>query len=72
MSLMITPAAAASRVSANPAVVTGLAVLFAEVAVLAEWCLLAPGRCAVFVTTISFIIYAVYRIIGRRRVQATC
>ncbi len=73
MSLMITPAAAASRVSANPAVVTGLAVLFAEVAAIGGVVLsLAPGLpVSVFVTTISFIIYAVCRIIGRRRVWAT-
>lgn len=73
MSLMITPAAAASRVSANPAVVTGLAVLFAEIAALGGVVLsLAPGLpVSVFVTTISFIIYAACRIIGRRRVWAT-
>jgi zinc/manganese transport system permease protein len=73
MSLMITPAAAASRVSANPAVVLGLAVLFAEVAAIGGVILsLAPGLpVSVFVTTISFVIYAACRLIGRRRVWAT-
>ncbi len=73
MSLMITPAAAASRVSANPAVVLGLAVLFAEVAAIGGVIpSLAPGLpVSVFVTTISFVIYAACRLIGRRRVWAT-
>jgi len=59
IALMITPAAAAIRVSANPLVVTVLAVIFAEVAILGGIVLsLAPGLPASpYVTSIAFLIY---------------
>ncbi|MFT4127216.1 MAG: metal ABC transporter permease [Gordonia sp. (in: high G+C Gram-positive bacteria)] len=71
MSLVITPGAAAMRLSSNPAVVTGLAILFAETAAIGGLILsLAPGLpVSVFVTTISFVIYLVCRWIGRDRVR---
>ena len=69
MSLLITPGAAAMRVSSNPAVVTGLAILFAEIAAVGGLILsLAPGLpVSVVVTTISFVIYLVCRYLGRNR-----
>lgn len=72
MSLMITPGAAAARLSANPVVVTGLAIVFAEIAAVGGLVLsLAPGLpVSVFVTTISFVIYAICRVIGPRVVDA--
>lgn len=73
MSLMITPGAAAARLSANPTVVLGLSVLFAEIAAVGGLLLsLAPRLpVSVFVTTISFVIYLVCRAIGSRRTHAT-
>lgn len=73
MSLMITPAAAASRLSANPTVVIGLSVVFAELAAVGGLILsLAPGLpVSVFVTTISFVIYLICRFVGPRVIQAT-
>lgn len=71
VALMITPGAAAARVSANPLVTTVLAVLFAEAAMLGGIVLsLAPGApVSAFVTTISFLIYVVCRIIARVRAR---
>ncbi|WHU46030.1 metal ABC transporter permease [Gordonia sp. L191] len=73
MSLMITPGAAAARLSANPTVVLVLSVLFAEIAAVGGLLLsLAPQLpVSVFVTTISFVIYLVCRAIGSRRTHAT-
>ncbi|WP_299576400.1 metal ABC transporter permease [uncultured Williamsia sp.] len=73
MSLLITPAAAAARVTSRPLVVVGLSVLFAEVAALGGMVLsLAPNLPAsVLVTSISFAIYVVCRIVGRRRLSRT-
>ncbi|OPX16707.1 metal ABC transporter permease [Gordonia sp. i37] len=73
MSLMIPPGAAAARLSANPTVVLGLSVLFAEIAAVGGLLLsLAPQLpVSVFVTTISFVIYLVCRAIGSRRTHAT-
>lgn len=69
LSLMITPAAAAARVTASPLRATLLAVVFAEVAVLGGIVLsLAPGvPVSAFVTAISFAIYVVCRVVGRSR-----
>ncbi len=69
LSLAITPAAAAQRLSARPAVVTGLSVLFALVAsvggLLAS--LETPSvKASVWITTISFAIYVVARVAGTR------
>lgn len=69
LSLMITPAAAAVRVTANPLKATALAVVFAEVSVLGGMLLsLAPGMpVSGFVTAVSFLIYLVCRLAGRKR-----
>ncbi|TNC28000.1 metal ABC transporter permease [Amycolatopsis alkalitolerans] len=73
VSLMVTPAAAAVRVTANPWRATLLAVLFAELAALGGIILsLAPGvPVSAFVTAISFLIYLVCRVIAYRRSRAT-
>ncbi|MEV4645303.1 metal ABC transporter permease [Saccharopolyspora sp. NPDC049357] len=69
LALMVTPGAAAARVTASPVRATVLAVLFAEVAVLGGILLsLAPGApVSAFVTIISFVIYLVCRAVGARR-----
>lgn len=69
LSLLITPAAAATRVSASPVWVPVLAVVFAEVSALGG-ILLALGSSvpiSPYITTISFLIYLVCRGVGRRR-----
>ena len=68
MSLLITPAAAAARLSANPTVVLVLAVVFAEIAAVGGVILsLAPGLpVSVLVTSISFAIYVLARLFGLR------
>jgi zinc/manganese transport system permease protein len=67
MSLLITPAAAAARVIASPAVAIVISVAFAEVAAVGGIVLsLAPGvPVSVFVATISFAIYLCCWIVGR-------
>ncbi len=69
MSLLITPAAAAARVVASPAAAMVASVLFAEVSAVGGIVLsLAPGvPVSVFVATISFVIYLICRLVGRRR-----
>ncbi|TCP56696.1 zinc/manganese transport system permease protein [Tamaricihabitans halophyticus] len=64
LALLITPAAAACRVTASPLRATLLAVLFAETAMLGGIVLsLAPGvPVSAFVTGISFVIYVVCRV----------
>jgi zinc/manganese transport system permease protein len=59
LSLLVTPAAAACRVTASPVRATVLAVVFAEAAVLGGIVLsLAPGApISGFVATVSFVIY---------------
>lgn len=66
MALLITPGAAAVAVTANPIKAVVLAVIFAEVSAVGGLLLsLAPGLpVSVFVTTISFVIYLVCRVIG--------
>lgn len=66
MALPITPGAAAVAVTANPVKAVVLAVIFAEVSAVGGLLLsLAPGLpVSVFVTTISFVIYLVCRLIG--------
>lgn len=68
MSLLITPAAAAARLSANPTTVLILSVVFAEIAAVGGLILsLAPELpISVTVTTISFAIYLVCRMVGLR------
>lgn len=72
MALVITPAAAAVRLSANPLVVTALSVLFAQVSVLGGILLsLGPGLpVSPYVTTIAFTIYLTCRLIGAVRIPA--
>ncbi|TWP51159.1 metal ABC transporter permease [Lentzea tibetensis] len=73
LALMITPAAAACRVTASPLRATVLSVVFAEVAVLGGILLsLQPGLpVSAFVTAISFVIYLVCRAIGVRQRRST-
>ena len=69
LALMVTPAAAASRVASSPLRVTVLSVVFAETSVLGGIVLsLAPGApISAFVTAISFMIYLVCRAVGALR-----
>ncbi|WP_051406815.1 metal ABC transporter permease [Nocardia sp. CNY236] len=69
LALLITPAAAAAQLTANPAAATVLSVVFAEIAAVGGIILsLAPGvPVSTFVTTLSFLIYLTCRVIGRRR-----
>ncbi len=69
LALLVTPAAAALRVAADPLVVSLLSMLFAVVSMLGG-ILLALGAAipiSPYVTTISFVIYLVCRGIGRWR-----
>lgn len=68
MSLLITPAAAAVRVFSSPGAAVAASVIFAEVSAVGGILLsLAPGvPVSVFVTTISFAIFLVCWLIGRR------
>jgi zinc/manganese transport system permease protein len=71
LSILVTPAAAALRISASPLWVPVLSTVFALVA-LVGGILLALGSSvpiSPYVTTISFLIYAVCRIAGRRSVK---
>lgn len=69
LSLLITPAAAAARITSNPLRTTLLSILFAELAAVGGILLsLAPGvPVSTFVTTISFVIYLICRVVGARR-----
>ncbi|WP_068279270.1 metal ABC transporter permease [Aldersonia kunmingensis] len=69
LALLITPAAAAARVTADPLRATLLSVLFAELAAVGGILLsLAPGvPVSSFVTAIAFVIYLICRFIGSRR-----
>ncbi|MCP2164711.1 metal ABC transporter permease [Goodfellowiella coeruleoviolacea] len=69
LALMVTPAAAACRVTASPVRATVLSVVFAEVSVLGGIVLsLAPGApVSAFVTAISFLIYLACRVISAVR-----
>ncbi len=72
LALLITPAAAAAQLTANPVRATVLTVVFAETAAVGGILLsLAPGvPVSTFVTTISFLIYLACRVIGPRRRRA--
>jgi zinc/manganese transport system permease protein len=69
LALVITPSAAALRVTASPRLVVGLSVIFALVSVVGGILLALGGRIPIspYVTTISFLIYLVCRVIGARR-----
>ncbi|MCR6481500.1 metal ABC transporter permease [Amycolatopsis sp. OK19-0408] len=73
VALMVTPAAAAARVTASPWKATVLSVVFAEVSALGGIVLsLAPGLpVSAFVTAISFLIYVVCRVIAWQRDRRT-
>lgn len=70
LSIICTPAAAAMRVTASPVLVPVLSVAFATVSTVGG-ILLATGADGIsmspYITTISFVIYAVCRVIGYRR-----
>ena len=77
LSLLVTPAAAAIRLSASPVVVPILSVLFALASVVGGILLALGGSVPIspYVTTISFAIYGVCRLVevarrGRRRAVA--
>lgn len=69
--LLITPAAAAARLTASPTVATVLAVVFAEVAVLGGILisLVAGLPISPFVASIAFAIYLVCRVVGAVRAR---
>jgi zinc/manganese transport system permease protein len=73
VALMVTPAAAAARVTASPWKATVLAVVFAEVSALGGIVVsLVPGKpISAFVTAISFVIYLVCRLIAVVRNRRT-
>jgi len=73
IAMLVTPAAAACRVTSSPLLATVLSIVFAEVAVLGGIVLsLAPGApISAFVTTIAFTIYVLCRVIEYRRSLAT-
>ncbi|MFH8252796.1 metal ABC transporter permease [Microbacterium sp. B2969] len=69
MALLVTPAAAAMRVASGPVAVPALSALFGFVSAVAGILLAVAGTLPVspYITTISFLIYVVCRIIGGRR-----
>lgn len=73
MSLLITPAAAAARVTSSPGKATALSLVFALVSAVGGIVLsLAPALpVSPFVTTISFAIYLACRLIGQRGKRGT-
>ncbi|MET3770201.1 zinc/manganese transport system permease protein [Marisediminicola sp. UYEF4] len=68
MALLVTPAAAAMRVTSSPLLTPLLSVAFAVVAMVGGILLALGGGLPIspFVTTISFLIYVVCRIVGAR------
>jgi zinc/manganese transport system permease protein len=69
LSLLVTPAAAAMRISSSPLAVPLLSVGFALVSVVGGIMLALGGSLPIspYVTTISFVIYVVCRLVGVRR-----
>lgn len=69
LALLITPAAAAMQVAASPRLVVLLSVLFAVGSTVGGILLALGGSIPIspYVTTLSFLIYLVCRLIGRRR-----
>ncbi|MGH3652551.1 metal ABC transporter permease [Glutamicibacter sp.] len=63
LALLITPAAAAMRVTSNPVITVVLSIVFAELAVVGGILLALAGSLPIspYVTTISFVIYVVCR-----------
>ena len=73
MALLVTPAAAAMRVSSGPLAVPVLAATFGFVSAVGGILLAIMGRLPVspYITTISFVIYLVCRGVGARRDRVT-
>ncbi|CAM5782097.1 Helicase OS=Cellulomonas persica OX=76861 GN=CPE01_07620 PE=3 SV=1 [Cellulomonas persica] len=71
LSLLITPAAAATRVSASPVAVPLLSVAFAVTSAVGGILLALGGSVPIspYVTTVSFVIYVVCRIVGDARTR---
>lgn len=71
LALLITPAAAALRVTSSPRLVVALSVLFAVTATVGGILLALGGRLPIspYVTTLSFLIYVVCRLIGGVRAK---
>jgi zinc/manganese transport system permease protein len=71
LSLLVTPAAAAMRVSSSPVLVPVLSVTFAVTSIVGGILLALGGSLPIspYVTTISFMIYGVCRFVGSRRIQ---
>ncbi|WP_222264842.1 metal ABC transporter permease [Modestobacter marinus] len=71
LSLLVTPAAAAFRVTASPVLAPVLSVVFAVVSAVGGILLALGGSIPIspFVTTISFVIYLVCRAVSVRRVR---
>jgi zinc/manganese transport system permease protein len=71
LALLITPAAAALRVTSSPPLVVGLSVVFAVTATVGGILLALGGRLPIspYVTTLSFLIYVVCRLIGSIRAK---
>ena len=71
LSLLVTPAAAAMRVTASPFLTPLLSVVFAVVSIVGGILLALGGGLPIspYVTTISFVIYIVCRITGGRRAR---
>ena len=72
LALLVTPAAAALRVSSSPLVVPLLSMVFGFVSAVGGILLALGGSLPIspYITTISFLIYLVCRIIGHRRGRA--
>jgi len=72
LALLVTPAAAALRVSSSPVVVPLLSMLFGFVSAVGGILLALGGSLPIspYITTISFLIYVVCRIAGGRRPRA--
>jgi zinc/manganese transport system permease protein len=69
LSLLVTPAAAAMRVTANPLITPLLSVAFAVTSVVGGILLALGGGLPIspYVTTVSFVIYVVCRLVGNRK-----
>ena len=71
LALLITPAAAALRVTSSPRLVVALSVVFAVTATVGGRMLALGGRLPIspYVTTLSFLIYVVCRLVGGIRAR---
>jgi zinc/manganese transport system permease protein len=71
LALLITPAAAAMRVTSSPRLVVTLSILFAMTATVGGILLALGGRLPIspYVTTLSFLIYVACRMIGSARAR---